>query len=1391
MRRKNLLFFFPILLFLLAATNLQTIRVGIYHNPPLAFMDGDQPRGFFVDVLERIAEEEGWQLEYHLCEWEACLQALDNGEIDLLGPIAYSEERVKRFDFSGETMITNWGQVYVQSGETDISILDLEGKKIGLLHGDIHTNAFIFITEEFSIEFEPIYFDSYADIFAAIDDGRVYGGVLNHLYTLQHVVEDAEKTSIIFNPIEVRFAAPKNKNTALLNDLDAQLAALKADKNSLYYHSMNFWAENEYADRAPIEPWFWWLLGGTLFLLLSLLGVNYLLRKEVRRQTNALRSSREELALIMDSIPSMISFIDPEQRYLYVDEGYANWYGFKKEDVVGKRIDEILPPAIYAKVRPRLEEMLTTGNEVHYSHRVMRRDGQTADVAISYLPKIDENGKVEAFFATVRDITEEKKVEIALRESEEKYRQLIDNSLVGIFIADIEADEVKFANDGIITLFGYDNVEEITGLSLSSFIAPRDMAQALKRWQERQKGKKYKSQYTLKALRKDGSVFDAEFVSQIIQYHGKEAVQGMVIDISERVEAEARFRRLSEASYEAIFISERGACLEQNSAAERLFGYTQEEAVGRIGTEWIAPEDRELVMHHMLSGYEEPYRVSGLRKDGTTFPAEIRGRMMEYAGRKVRVTVLRDISEQVSAEDGLRESKERFERVVARVPFPILITDTNGDISFYNDKAIEVFGYTLADIQLATAWWQRVYPDPEYRQHVQNAWGKAIALADERGEQIETQVWDMVRKDGEVRTVEFDMMPLGDISVIAMNDITEQVEAENKLRESKERFEKIIAKAPIPMGIVNVEGEPDSYNERFVEVFGYQSHEVQDWWPTMYPDKAYQAKVKESWEKAVDLAKKTEGQLQTQTWDVVRKDGQSRTVQFDMVPLAGLLVVVMNDITDLLQTTSDLRDREKKLREAQEIGKMGHWEFDLQTDELIWSNQVCRIFNVDPETFTPTHSAFLEAVHPEDRDMVRNLYVDSIENKTDYEIRTRILLENGEVRHIHDRCKTEYAEDGTPLRSIGTLQDITERALAEQGLQENEQRLRTLINATPDIICFKDGEGRWLTANNADLALFELSDVDYVGKKDSELAEYSDFYRDAFLTCEDSDEFAWQAGGLSRADEVIPTPNDGDKVFDVIKVPLFKEDGTREALVVLGRDITKQVTAQTQLQHHARQLEIVNAITVALSTSLSLDELLKTILHQVVQVIPCDSASIFLAKDEEQLYIVHAIGDAKRFMGHSFKKDDTLMKKILPEEKVLIIDDVMNDPAFSLWDSSTSFRGWMGLPLHARGLLVGYLTFDSIEPQAFSASQASLAVAFATQVAQALYNAQLHERVIADANDLEQRVQKRTGELQRFVDLTAGREIRMIELKDMIRELRRQLVRAGHVPIVGDSLDIE
>lgn len=105
--------------------------------------------------------------------------------------------------------------------------------------------------------------------------------------------------------------------------------------------------------------------------------------------------------------------------------------------------------------------------------------------------------------------------------------------------------------------------------------------------------------------------------------------------------------------------------------------------------------------------------------------------------------------------------------------------------------------------------------------------------------------------------------------------------------------------------------------------------------------------------------------------------------------------------------------------------------------------------------------------------------------------------------------------------------------------KEDQQRLSTLINSMVDFVNFKDGQGRWIEANDFGLQLFQLENVDYRGKKDSELAEYTDFYGDALRNCEISDKETWKNKKITRVEEALPLPDGTTKVFDTIKVPLF------------------------------------------------------------------------------------------------------------------------------------------------------------------------------------------------------------------------------------------------------------
>ena len=155
---------------------------------------------------------------------------------------------------------------------------------------------------------------------------------------------------------------------------------------------------------------------------------------------------------------------------------------------------------------------------------------------------------------------------------------------------------------------------------------------------------------------------------------------------------------------------------------------------------------------------------------------------------------------------------------------------------------------------------------------------------------------------------------------------------------------------------------------------------------------------------------------------------------------------------------------------------------------------------------------------------------------------------------------------GSVYGLAGISTDITQRKQLEYDLQENNKRLTALIKALPDIICFKNGKGKWLLANEAILQKFQLTDVAYKGKTDAELAKYSEFYHDALLTCMESDEEAWNKGTFSRAEEIIPTPGGEDNFFNIVKIPLFHTDGTRQGLVVIGHDITEHLKIEENLR---------------------------------------------------------------------------------------------------------------------------------------------------------------------------------------------------------------------------------
>ncbi len=199
------------------------------------------------------------------------------------------------------------------------------------------------------------------------------------------------------------------------------------------------------------------------------------------------------------------------------------------------------------------------------------------------------------------------------------------------------------------------------------------------------------------------------------------------------------------------------------------------------------------------------------------------------------------------------------------------------------------------------------------------------------------------------------------------------------------------------------------------------------------------------------------------------------------------------------------------------------------------------------------------------------------------------------------------------------IKDISFSEKALERLNETESRLQLLIDTSPDIICFKDGKGRWLLANKADLEIFDLQNVDYYGKTDAELAKYSPFHKEAFLTCIDTDELTWKKGEITHNDEIIETKNSGTKIFDVFKIPLYNEDKSRKGLVAIGRDVTERRKQEKEINKQKEKAQ--KYLNIAQVIMLGLDENCNiTLINKMgVEILGYDNHTQLLGKNWYEL----------------------------------------------------------------------------------------------------------------------------------------------------------------------------
>ena len=288
-------------------------------------------------------------------------------------------------------------------------------------------------------------------------------------------------------------------------------------------------------------------------------------------------------------------------------------------------------------------------------------------------------------------------------------------------------------------------------------------------------------------------------------------------------------------------------------------------------------------------------------------------------------------------------------------------------------------------------------------------------------------------------------------------DVTERIRAEEALRENHDLFSLFMSHSPVYAYIKEVTATESRVlvaSENFSEMVGIPGSQMagktmQEIFPPEFAAKI----TAEDWQVASrGQMLKLDEQLNGRNYVSIKFP----IVQKGKTLLAGYTI----DITDRVRAEEEVRKSRARLLEAQALAHLGHWELDHSTRRLEWSEEIYRIFGLDPRTFVPTYESFFEAIHPEDRAAVDRAFSDSLQNRTPYAIVHRLQMPDGAVKVVQEQGETSYDAAGRPLRSAGTVQDVTAAHQIQEALRESEQKYRMLTESMKDVVWILDAETR-------------------------------------------------------------------------------------------------------------------------------------------------------------------------------------------------------------------------------------------------------------------------------------------------------------------------------------------
>jgi PAS domain S-box-containing protein len=781
---------------------------------------------------------------------------------------------------------------------------------------------------------------------------------------------------------------------------------------------------------------------------------------------------------------------------LDVNQRMCEMFGYSKEDARRLNATDLCggaPPCTPESLQ-RLFEKTGDGGSQTMEWQAVTRNGRRFWTEVNLKRAV--LGGQERVLAVIRDISQRKQAEEDLKESEVRFRLVTEGSLAGVYI--IQDRRFVYLNPTLAQIFGYE-MEEILGgqVEPEALVHPDDLPLAQENIRKRLAGEEKTVQYTFRGRRRDGSQIYCEVLGSSIEYQGRPAIMGTLVDITERVQAEEALRQ-SEERYRAIVeVQTELICRHLpdttitfvNEALCRYFGKTRDEQVGQSFLPSILEEDLDQVME-ALAGLNRDNPLAVLEVRVLNGDGDIRwqqwtnqaifddqGRILEHQA------VGRDVTDQRRAEEALRETSNTLQTLIQASPLAIMAVDHDYQVLAWNPAAERIFGWTAEEalgrrlpIIPADQWPQAA---ARIRQELKGEIQSALELRRLRkdGTLIDVQLWTAPLRNskGEI---------IGDLGIFT--DISDRKEAEAALQESAANYRTIFNAANDAIALMDMDtGSFLDVNRKWCEMTGFTAEEalslnvaalcVDD--DPEHSEAMARHKIKTS----------REGP-QLFEWLAKTKEGRRHWVEVNLsrtlINGRDRLLTVVRDITERKQTEEAMRASEAKYRTlVEQIPAVTYMAgLDNVTSHIYISPQIETVLGYSQEEWLANPEFFKERIHPQDRDRVLSELILSYSQGGPFVSEYRMLAKSGRVVWVRDESRAVYDAHGLPLFMHGVALDITARKEAEEALREANSRLAALVQASPLAIVALDTEARVISWNPAAEQIFGWRRTEVLGR---------------------------------------------------------------------------------------------------------------------------------------------------------------------------------------------------------------------------------------------------------------------------------------------------------------------